>query len=72
MKKIQNLALGLLAYTEHMGEDEFEIASGAIETVLKLLKETGCVLQDFSVQLTEEYERMNKQDDEEILKEFFG
>ncbi|MNR40138.1 hypothetical protein D3C85_1584000 [compost metagenome] len=72
MKKIQNLALGLLAYTQHMEEGEFEIASGAIETVLKLLKESGCVLQDFSVQLTEEYERMNKQDDEEILKEFFG
>ena len=72
MKPIQNLALALLAYTEHMDEDEFEIASSAIETTLKLLKTNGCVLQDFSLQLTEEYERMNHQDNDAILKDFFG
>lgn len=66
------LAHDVLANIDHLEDNAWEIAAKAVHTTLDLLFQHGYTAENMSKLLTDEYTRWNKQDDDEIIKEFFG
>lgn len=72
MNTIQQLALDILIEANKFDDEEFEIAVQMTELILPLLFKHGYTTENLVAPLAEEYGRMVKQDNESIIKDFFG